>query len=52
MEQVLFERDGDGGFARGGQTREPEGETLLMAEDGSLRVGKGRGVPGNVSVYV
>ena len=49
VEQVLLERDGDGGFARRRQAREPEGETLLVAEVGAFGVGEGGGVPGDVS---
>jgi len=32
LQEVLLESDGDGGLSGGGQTGEPEGETLLLAE--------------------
>ena len=49
---MLLERDGDGGFARGRQAREPEGEALLVPEGGAFGVGEGGSVPGDVSVGV
>ena len=47
-EQVLLEGGGDGGFARGGEAREPDCEAGLVPEVGALRVGEG-GVPGYVA---
>jgi len=32
LQEVLLESDGDGGLSGGGETSEPEGETLLLAE--------------------
>lgn len=48
MEEVLLEGGGDGGFARGGQAGEPDGEALLLAEGLALGAGEGR-VPGDVA---
>lgn len=34
-DQGLFERDGDGGFARGREAGEPDREAVLVAEGGA-----------------
>lgn len=49
MEEVLLEGNGNGRLARGGETSEPDGGTLLLAEVGTLLTGK-TGVPGDVAV--
>jgi len=49
LQKVLFEGNGDGGFARGRQAGEPEGETLLLAELIALGAGQGC-VPCDVAV--
>lgn len=49
MQEVLLEGGGDGGFARGGQAGEPDGEAALAAELVALVAGEG-GVPGDVAV--
>lgn len=48
MQQVLLQRGGDGGFARGAEAREPEREALLSAELVALAAREG-GVPGYVT---
>lgn len=48
MQEVLLEGGGDGGFARGGEAGEPEGEAALGAEGCALGAGEG-GVPGDVA---
>lgn len=48
MEEVLLEGGGDGGFARGGEASEPDGEALLLAEGLALGAREG-GVPGDVA---
>jgi hypothetical protein len=48
VEEVLLERNGDGGLARGRETSEPDGGTLLLAEIGALSAGQTR-VPCNVA---
>lgn len=48
VEEVLLEGGGDGGFARGGEAGEPDGEALLLAEGLALGAGEGR-VPGDVA---
>jgi hypothetical protein len=48
VEKVLLERNGDGGLARGRETSEPDGGTLLLAEIGALSAGQTR-VPCNVA---
>jgi hypothetical protein len=47
VQEVLLERGCDGGFARGGQAREPDCEALLLAVLVALGAGEGR-VPGDV----
>lgn len=49
VEEVLLERDGDGGLARGGETSEPDGGTLLLAEVAALSASETR-VPGDVAI--
>lgn len=49
MEEVLLEGNGNGRLARGGETSEPDGGTLLLAEVGTLLTGK-TGVPGDVAI--
>ena len=49
VEEVLLESNGDGGLARGRETSEPDGGTLLLAEVGALLTGKTR-VPCDVAV--
>ena len=43
-EEGLFERDGDGGFAGGGEAGEPDCEALLLAEGCADGGGEGGGV--------
>ena len=50
MQEVLLKRSGYGGFARGGEAGEPEGEAALGAEGAALGAGEG-GVPGNVADF-
>lgn len=45
---MLLEGRGDGGLARGGETREPEGQAALLAELIALSSREG-GVPGDVA---
>lgn len=47
-QEVLLEGGGDGGFARGGEAGEPDGEAGLVAESGAFGVREG-GVPGYVA---
>lgn len=49
-EQLLLELDGDGGFARGGEARQPDGQAVLLAEGEALGARKGGGVVGDVAV--
>jgi hypothetical protein len=49
VEEVLLERGGDGGLARGGQAGQPDGEAALLAELIALAAGERR-VPGDVAV--
>jgi len=49
VEEVLLESNGDGGLARGRETSEPDGGTLLLAEVGALLTGE-TGVPCDVAV--
>lgn len=49
VEEVLLESNGDGGLARGRETGEPDGGTLLLAEVGALLTGE-TGVPCDVAV--
>jgi len=49
VEEVLLESNGDGGLARGRETSEPDGGTLLLAEVGTLLTGETR-VPCDVAV--
>jgi len=49
VEEVLLESNGDGGLARGRETSEPDGGTLLLAEVGALLTGETR-VPCDVAV--
>jgi hypothetical protein len=49
VEEVLLKRNGDGGLARGRETGEPDGSTLLLAEIGTLSAGQAR-MPCNVTV--
>jgi hypothetical protein len=49
LEKVLLESSGDGRLARGRQTGEPDGSTLLLAELAALLAGK-TSVPGDVAV--
>ena len=46
----MFEGDGDGGFAAGGEAGQPDGEAVLAAEGGALAGGDVRGVEGDVAV--
>lgn len=48
VQEVLLQGGGDGGFARGGEACEPDGEALLFAEGLALGAGEG-GVPGDVA---
>jgi hypothetical protein len=48
VEEVLLERNGDGGLARGRETSEPDGGALLLAEIGALSTGQTR-VPCDVA---
>lgn len=48
LEEVLLEGGGDGRLARGGQTGEPDGAALLLAEFAALLAGEA-GVPGDVA---
>lgn len=48
MQEVLLEGGGDGGFARGGEARQPDGEAALVAELVALTAGEG-GMPGDVA---
>ena len=48
-EKLVLEFDGDGGLSGGGETSEPDCETLLVAEGGALRVGEAGGVVGDVA---
>lgn len=49
VEEVLLERNGDGGLARGRKTSEPDGGALLLAKIGALSAGQTR-VPCDVAV--
>ena len=49
VEEVLLESNGNGGLARGRETSEPDGGTLLLAEVGALLTGE-TGVPCDVAV--
>lgn len=49
VEEVLLESNSDGGLARGRETSEPDGGTLLLAEVGALLTGE-TGVPCDVAV--
>ena len=46
----MFQGDGDGGFARGGEAREPDCVALLAAEGGALGGGYVGCVEGDVAV--
>ena len=48
-EKSLFEGDGDGGFTRGGEAGQPDGEALLAAEGLADARGDGGGVVGYVA---
>jgi len=48
----LLEGDGDGGFAAGGEAREPDCEALLAAEGGADGGGYRGGVVGDVAGHV
>ena len=49
VEEVLLKGNGNGGLSRGGETSEPDGGTLLLAEVGTLLTGETR-VPCDVAV--
>ena len=49
MEEVLLESNGDGGFARGRETSEPNGAALLLTEIAALVAGQAS-VPGDVAM--
>jgi hypothetical protein len=49
LEKVLLESSGNGRLARGRETGEPDGSTLLLAELAALLAGK-TSVPGDVAV--
>lgn len=49
-EELVLEFHGDGGFARGGEAGQPDGQAVLVAELGALVAGHGGGVVGNVAV--
>lgn len=48
VEEVLLEGGRNGGLARGGETRQPDGEAALLAEVIALTA-RERRVPGNVA---
>ena len=47
----MLELDGQGGLARGGESGQPDCETLLVAQLGALAAGQGAGVEGDVAVF-
>lgn len=49
LEKVLLKSSGNGRLARGGETGEPDGSTLLLAELATLLAGK-TSVPGDVAI--
>lgn len=49
LQKVLLESSGDGRLARGGETGEPDGGTLLLAELATLLAGE-TSVPGDVAI--
>jgi hypothetical protein len=49
LEKVLLESSGNGRLARGRETGEPDGSTLLLAELATLLAGK-TSVPGDVAI--
>lgn len=51
VQKVLLEGGGDGGFSRGGQAGEPDGEALLLTVGFALGAREGR-VPGDVAGLV
>lgn len=50
MQQVLLEGNGNGRFATGRETREPDCETSLFAQGAAFFVGDRARVPGDVAV--
>ena len=51
LEKVLLKSSGNGRLARGGETGEPDGSTLLLAELATLLAGK-TSVPGDVAMSI
>lgn len=51
LEKVLLESSGNGRLARGRETGEPDGSTLLLAELATLLAGK-TSVPGDVATSI
>lgn len=49
VEQLALEFDGNGGLARGGETGQPDRQTLLVAQGAALGLGQGGGVEGDVA---
>ena len=50
-DELVLELDGEGGLAGGGESGQPDCETLLVAQLGALAAGQGAGVEGDVAVF-
>lgn len=48
-DELVLELDGNGGLAGGGETGQPDGETLLLAQIGALGASEAAGVEGDVA---
>lgn len=51
-DELVLELDGEGGLAGGGESGQPDCETLLVAQLGALAAGQGAGVEGDVAVFL